>query len=130
MSEITKVKAVVDPNSKQGANKKGQTWTQAKVELENGATTYMFAPISVGDEVESYQNGEYVNWRRTKLVTAEQARADGQLVVVINMLKDIGLAVGAKFAMDTELTVKSENTIAKEAEEDMDEEIDLSTIPF
>jgi len=130
MSEITKVKAVVDPNSKQGVNKKGQTWTQAKVELENGATTYMFAPISVGDEVESYQNGEYVNWRRTKLVTAEQARADGQLVVVINMLKDIGLAVGAKFAMDTELTVKSENTIAKEAEEDMDTEIDLSTIPF
>lgn len=76
-----KVKTVINPESKTGMGKKG-AWTQAQVELEDGERILIFQPIAEGDEVESYQNGEYINWRKIKPVTMEQT-------TIINMLIDI-----------------------------------------
>ena len=65
MGEIAKVVSIEDANVKEGMGKKGK-WVQAKVNLDNSKTAYVFQPIEVGDVLESYENQGYTNWRKAK----------------------------------------------------------------
>lgn len=56
-----RVTRIVDPHAAAG-----DSWSQASVQLDNGQIVRIFNPINVGDEVESYQNGRYTNWRIMK----------------------------------------------------------------
>jgi hypothetical protein len=64
--------------------KDGKPFSQAMVELENGAQTRIFNPIKVGDKVESYRNNDYINWRIVKQDKADQA----ELMKIIQLMYD------------------------------------------
>jgi hypothetical protein len=60
--EESTVAEIIEESVRSGEGKKGP-WEMHKVRLENDVVTNIFAPIAVGDPVESYQNGDYINWR-------------------------------------------------------------------
>ena len=79
-----KIKSIINPEAKTGVNSKGLKWSTSQVELEDGTRTYIFNPIGEGDEVESYQNGNFTNWRVKKTPRVSESES-----VIINMLTSI-----------------------------------------
>ena len=76
--EKSVVTEILDAAAHTGMGKNNKPWTQAMVELENGSQVRIFQPIKVGDKVESYKNGDYINWRIVK-----QDKLDQQEVLKI-----------------------------------------------
>lgn len=83
--ETSEITAILDPAAHTGIGKNGKPWTQAMVELQNGAQVRMFMPVRVGDKVESYDNNGYKNWRVIKQDKADQA----EMLKIIQLIYDI-----------------------------------------
>ncbi len=56
-----KIVKIVNDNVNSGVN-----WSQSSVQLNDGQIVRIFNPVTVGDIVESFQNGKYTNWRIKK----------------------------------------------------------------
>lgn len=62
------VKQILEGEAKSGVSQKtGKPWSQARVELSNGESVFIFNPIAVGDTVVAKQNGEYLNWGKKQV---------------------------------------------------------------
>ena len=136
MNDKSRVREIIDAEAKSGVSAKtNKPWSSAKVELENGTQTYIFNPIKVGDEVESFQNGEYTNWRLVK--------SDPKHEEIMTALRKIYGAItgaetaptGLEKAREVNETIKARVEEKKEDKvdevyEDEDEPIDLNSIPF
>lgn len=58
-----RVVRILEEFANHGISKKtGKDWSQARVELSNGESVFMFNPVKEGDRVNEVQNGEYKNW--------------------------------------------------------------------
>jgi hypothetical protein len=83
-----KVQSIINPEAKTGFNAKGQKWSTSQVELEDESRVYIFNPIEVGDEVESYTTEKdgrtFTNWRKKKTTVTVDNSAE--LATIINML--------------------------------------------
>lgn len=73
---VSTVKEILNPSVKTGMGAKGE-WTQALVKLADGTETRMFQPIAIGAEVESYQNGDYTNWKVKVAPKTPTSESDG-----------------------------------------------------
>lgn len=91
------ITAIIDPAAHTGIGKNGKPWTQAMVELENGAQVRIFMPIKVGDKVESYKNGDYINWRIVKQDKADQA----EVLKMIQLIYDDVQLIKEKVGIET-----------------------------
>lgn len=88
--ETSTVTAILDPAAHTGMGANNKPWTQALVELENGAQIRIFMPIKVGAKVESYKNSTYTNWRVIKpgtVDTAEQMKLLSMIYEDIQLIK-------------------------------------------
>lgn len=72
---MTKVLEIVDQNARSGQGAKGP-WSMARVRIEGGQEVYIFNPIKVDDELESYQTEKdgktFTNWKKKTAATATQ----------------------------------------------------------
>lgn len=120
-------------------NKPGQKqWSMSRVkaELDNGTTQEgnVFNPVQVGESIEAEFNEQYSSWNFSKVKPPKQVSE--QEALMINMLKDFGVKIDAIYkavvgeVKDVTGATDNEDKIAQEAADSLDEEIDLSTIPF
>lgn len=56
-----KVTKIINDNVNSGAN-----WSQSSVQLNDGQIVRIFNPVQIGDTVESFENGKYINWKIKK----------------------------------------------------------------
>lgn len=140
MNEKSRVREIIDAEAKSGVSAKtNKPWSQAKVELENGEQVWIFNPIEVSQEVESYtterDGTSYTNWRLV--------RVDPKHDEIMTALRKIyGAITGAETApTGLEKAREVNETIKARVEEkkedkvdevytDEDEPFDLSQIPF
>lgn len=115
-----KVIKIIDSEAKSG-EKNGKHWSTSKVLLDNDQEVYIFNPISENDEVESYENKGYTNWRKVKETTGS-TDIDKAFKIIYTQNKEILAALDTVMAAITDLSEKG----AKPPEE----EISLDDIPF
>lgn len=137
MSDRAKVREIIEAVAMEGVSAKtGRPWSKAKVELDNGVQTFIFNPIRVGEEVESFQNGDYKNWR---LVKSDPKHDE----IMLALRKIYGAITGVETPPSGLEKARAESNKIKErveakAEDKKDEvfevedgePIDLSEIPF
>lgn len=61
--ETATVKAIKQRAIKSGTSSNGRDWQMDLVILDTGEEVRIFSPIEINDEVESYDNNGYKNWR-------------------------------------------------------------------
>jgi hypothetical protein len=148
------VTKIIDAAAKRGVGAKGE-WVQALVELDNGKQKRIFQPIAINDEVEEFQNGDYINYRKTG--GKGKATAEGYAHILkglteiykqnrtilegIDMLNarftDLAEKIDSNSSPDTKLSDVMDETLENpydhetDPENDpMEEEVNVSDIPF
>lgn len=143
MGQIAKVVNIIDPEFKSGTSVKGKPWSIAKVELDNGKTTNIFAPIKVGDVVESFKDEKsgYWNWKLAKQGAYDKPQAQPANTDALRELYKLNLAIykavtGSDYKSTessvertTEAPVQSELPPTS-AYDDLEVPEDISGIPF
>lgn len=79
-----KVVKIINDNVNSGAN-----WSQSSVQLNDGQIVRIFNPVQIGDTVESFENGKYINWKIKK-----QSISNDTEKVINSMSQDIQTLLG------------------------------------
>lgn len=145
---MTKVTEILEENVRTGTGSKGD-WAMHLVKLDDDDEVRIFAPIEVGDEVESYEYNGYTNWRKaggnggggsSKKSSSSQGGGKNydkelkelrELTVSQNReiaeLKRLIMTIGAHLEVDM---AKPKETETTEIETDDGKSINVDDIPF
>lgn len=100
--------------------KNGKQWSQASVQLSDGQIVRIFNPVTVGDEVESEQNGQYTNWK----VSKQSSVASGDVERLINSMGE-ELRTLSKRVEALEVELNMQKRITNEVESQVSDENEM-----
>lgn len=125
---MPKITEIIDPAFRTGAGAKGP-WTLMKIGVEGKEAT-IFAPAAVGDEVVLSYNDQYKNYSATKATQGAKYKAaqGDKLDTILSSLGRIERKLGITGLEDK--PVEKVKDVFPAAEEVLDDEVDLSSIPF
>lgn len=125
---MPKITEIIDPAFRNGAGAKGP-WTLMKIGVEGKEAT-IFAPASVGDEVILTYNEQYKNYSATKATAGAKYKAEqgDKLDTILRSLGRIERHLGITGLESKQ--VEKVKDVFPAAEEVLDDEVDLSSIPF
>lgn len=137
-----KIIEINNPAFKTGIGKNGKEWTLMQVTTDGNHVATVFGPVKVGDELEMEYNDQYGNWSGKK-ITAQSEQNNKILEAVRLVYKQNAeiLALLKAQAPKTAPTAPVKPTepkpaarpapvIVDESFSNMDEPIDLDSIPF
>lgn len=126
---MSKIEQIIDPSFRSGTGKTGKPWAMMKV-LVDGKEASIFAPASVGDEVELKYNEQYKNYNAEKITakTQERAKTEDTLQTILSSLGRIERHLGITGIKEVEKVMPG--AVELPPVENYDEPVDLSNIPF
>lgn len=148
-----KVIQILNPAFKTGVSQKtGKQWTIAQVNTDLNHVTTVFAPVNIGDEIETTWSDQYGEWKAQKVDKKQNAVLDALRAVYELQKATYEAVTGEKYKSSAEpaqpvaqpapppapapqpvvVPEVSENPYTEHdpPEENYDNPIDLSDIPF
>ena len=135
------IQTINNPSFKTGIGKNGKPWTMMQITTDRNNMASVFAPAAIGDKVEMTWNDQYGNWSAKKINASEIAQMEA-----LRKLYELNLAIykqvaGEEYGKQVQVVpeapvqppVPAQQPIVDSypvTEAEMDEPIDLNSIPF